>query len=108
MHIRLKMFSLTHHLALNSCIQLHADLFGYILFQNALYGWLGWARFCTAACGCICANVHILLKIDVNSKRYGRISLNMDCIWMCWIIWLHMVAFILKYINTCMLLQLVS
>ena len=30
----------------------------------------GCARFFTAAGGCICANVHILLQIDVNKKRY--------------------------------------
>ena len=36
------------------------------------------ARFCTAAGGCICANVHILLQIDVNKMQYGRISLYMD------------------------------
>ena len=58
----------------------------------------GWARFCTAAGGCICANVHILLQIDANKLQYGRISL-----YMCWITygciyileWMHDVNLIL-------------
>ena len=58
----------------------------------------GWLRFCTAAGGCICANIHILLQIDANRLQYGRISL-----YMCWITygciyilkWMHDVNLIL-------------
>ena len=38
----------------------------------------GYVTFCTAAGGCICENVHILLQIDANKLQYGRISLYMD------------------------------
>ena len=38
----------------------------------------GCTRFFTAAGGCICANVHILLQIDVNKKYIIIYGLYMD------------------------------
>ena len=49
------------------CILLH------VVSKCAMLGH-GCARFCTAAGGCMCAKVHILLQIDANKLQYGRIS----------------------------------
>ena len=56
------------------CIWLH--IVAYCFKMLSMVGH-GCARFCTAAGGCICVNVHILLQIDAK-KQYGRISLYMD------------------------------
>ena len=57
------------------CIWLHIDTYCFKMLCMVGHGC---ASFCTAAGGCICEIVHILLQIDANKLQYGRISLYMD------------------------------
>ena len=90
---------LLSHLAPNSCIWLHTGAYGYISLHivSKFSVWLemvaqgfvllGWLHMCRCS------------HIDVHKMWYGRISLYVDCIWICWIIWLYIVACILKWMH---------
>ena len=90
---------LLYHLALNSCTQLHTGAYGYILLHivSKCSVWLDMVEQ-----GFVLLQVAAYVQTFTYCCKLMQISCNMagyHCIWMCWIIWLHMVAYILKWMH---------